>query len=271
MLNFQFRFYPTDVLFFLIILCISLSILYIRTQPHLRAPWRRVIIQPSSVVTICGLAFFICIALLDSIHFQFINNFNLFKSSEIYSVLDIVLSPLGEVTEKTYSSPFASVQFTKEVFIDSSNHILEQYPPLEYIKNTSPFFNFMTLNIISTILKTCTIITVLFFLVYFFNKKQHKNLFYFLKLILKKTSSNKFPWRILFVTLSFLVFINIFLLSVSKSYHIFGTDQIGQDIFYVVMKSIRTSMIIGLVTTLIALPFSIFFGDMGWILFRMDR
>ncbi len=52
--------------------------------------------------------------------------------------------------------------------------------------------------------------------------------------------------------------------------HLFGTDAVGRDVFYVAMKSIRTGLVIGTVTTLVMLPFAIFFGMWagyfrGWV------
>jgi peptide/nickel transport system permease protein len=46
----------------------------------------------------------------------------------------------------------------------------------------------------------------------------------------------------------------------STHYHIFGTDKVGQDVFYQTLKSIRTGLIIGSITTLVMLPFAVFFG-----------
>ena len=56
----------------------------------------------------------------------------------------------------------------------------------------------------------------------------------------------------------------------SAAYHIFGTDQVGQDVFYQTLKSIRTGLVIGTLTTLIMLPFAALFGIMagyfrGWV------
>jgi peptide/nickel transport system permease protein len=53
-------------------------------------------------------------------------------------------------------------------------------------------------------------------------------------------------------------------------YHILGTDQIGEDVLYAALKSVRTGLIIGTVTTIVMLPFAIIFGMMagyfrGWI------
>lgn len=42
--------------------------------------------------------------------------------------------------------------------------------------------------------------------------------------------------------------------------HFLGTDKVGDDIFYKILKGTRTSIIIGLVTTLISVPFAMAFG-----------
>lgn len=52
--------------------------------------------------------------------------------------------------------------------------------------------------------------------------------------------------------------------------HLLGTDKVGSDVFYRALKGIRTGLIIGGFTTLIAVPFAIFFGVVagyfgGWI------
>jgi len=56
----------------------------------------------------------------------------------------------------------------------------------------------------------------------------------------------------------------------SYHYHVLGTDKVGGDVFYQSLKSIRTGVLIGILTTLVMLPVSIvlgisagFFG--GWI------
>ena len=42
--------------------------------------------------------------------------------------------------------------------------------------------------------------------------------------------------------------------------HILGTDKVGNDVLYRAFKGVRTGLIIGGFTTLIAIPFAIFFG-----------
>jgi peptide/nickel transport system permease protein len=53
-------------------------------------------------------------------------------------------------------------------------------------------------------------------------------------------------------------------------YHVLGTDKVGTDVLYLSLKSIRTGLIIGTVTTLVTLPLALFLGVAagyfrGWV------
>jgi peptide/nickel transport system permease protein len=53
-------------------------------------------------------------------------------------------------------------------------------------------------------------------------------------------------------------------------YHMLGTDKTGQDVLYIGLKSVRTGLIIGTLTTLIVTPFAILCGVLagyvgGWV------
>ncbi|HAC33446.1 MAG TPA: peptide ABC transporter permease, partial [Gammaproteobacteria bacterium] len=43
-------------------------------------------------------------------------------------------------------------------------------------------------------------------------------------------------------------------------YHLLGTDKVGQDVLYLGLKSIRTGILIGVLTLLVMLPLAIFMG-----------
>ncbi|MBO7740948.1 MAG: ABC transporter permease [Victivallales bacterium] len=45
--------------------------------------------------------------------------------------------------------------------------------------------------------------------------------------------------------------------------HLLGTDRIGTDVLYLSLKSIRTGIIVGLLTTIIAIPFALLMGIMA--------
>lgn len=52
--------------------------------------------------------------------------------------------------------------------------------------------------------------------------------------------------------------------------HLLGTDKTGQDVLFITLKGARTGLVVGGLTTLIAVPFAIFFGVLagffgGWI------
>ena len=60
------------------------------------------------------------------------------------------------------------------------------------------------------------------------------------------------------------------LANLAAAYHVLGTDKVGQDVLYLSLKSIRTGLIIGTVTTLVTLPLALFLGIAagylrGWV------
>ena len=59
--------------------------------------------------------------------------------------------------------------------------------------------------------------------------------------------------------------------ALAVGYHIFGTDKAGGDVFYTAIKSIRTGLVIGLLTTVIVTPFALLFGILaGYLGGRVD-
>jgi peptide/nickel transport system permease protein len=65
---------------------------------------------------------------------------------------------------------------------------------------------------------------------------------------------------VIFVTLALLILIVFPLLALSSYYHVFGTDKVGGDVFYQSLKSIRTGLVIGTLTTLVMLPIALLLG-----------
>ena len=78
------------------------------------------------------------------------------------------------------------------------------------------------------------------------------------------------PWRVVLAALAITMVTLGMLLSLSGAYHVFGTDKVGHDVFYLALKSIRTGLVIGTLTTLVMLPFALLLGVMagyfrGWV------
>ena len=78
------------------------------------------------------------------------------------------------------------------------------------------------------------------------------------------------PWKAICSMLALILLLLGAALALCGYYHIFGTDKVGQDVFYQSLKSIRTGLVIGTLTTLMMLPFALFLGIMagyfrGWV------
>jgi peptide/nickel transport system permease protein len=78
------------------------------------------------------------------------------------------------------------------------------------------------------------------------------------------------PWYAVCITLALILLLSGAALALCGSYHIFGTDKVGQDVFYLSLKSIRTGLVIGTLTTLMMLPFALLLGITagyfrGWV------
>jgi peptide/nickel transport system permease protein len=77
-------------------------------------------------------------------------------------------------------------------------------------------------------------------------------------------------WRAVLATAAAILAVATPLVFLAGSYHVFGTDKVGQDVFYQALKSVRTGLVIGTLTTLVMLPFALALGIMagyfkGWV------
>jgi peptide/nickel transport system permease protein len=80
----------------------------------------------------------------------------------------------------------------------------------------------------------------------------------------------RFAWNAVLVTTAALLLIAGPVVALAGSYHVFGTDKVGQDVLYLTLKSIRTGLVIGTITTLAMLPFAVALGIAagylgGWV------
>ncbi len=78
------------------------------------------------------------------------------------------------------------------------------------------------------------------------------------------------PWRAVLITLGLVLLLGFVSAQLALKYHILGTDKVGEDVFYQALKSIRTGLVIGTLTTLVMLPAAVLLGIMagyfrGWV------
>ena len=237
----------SDILIYILILASIALIFYINTHEQIRSSCYKIFCQKIGLISFLILMFYVSIALLDSIHFQKKVGKDRY-SNQIYSCLDIILSPWDDVDEVSYSSPFAD-------YLYGANDTHGHDGKLQYVDNKTS----IKYTAIKVILSNLLVFSLcLYLIILILAKIYDKNIFEMYKYIFCKDDKKGIciSWMSLVTTLFFIITIFFVLLALSKSYHIFGTDKIGQDVFYKTLKSIRTAMIIGTLTTLFMLPFA---------------
>lgn len=249
----------TDALIYLLVLTILISGFFISRKPQLQRPLRKISTSKTGMISLLFLVFFVIIGLLDSVHFKSTES----RTHEIISLLDYWAKPLRSRNEKTYSAPFSAYLYSKEAIVLKSGEKKWGYPRLKY--GGSHLHN-PELGLLPDVLEKAVIGfgkgagLIIFFIVllWSFLRDRHHYLF--------KTPTAKALWLVVF----FLVSISYMLIYLSAYYHVLGTDKVGEDVFYQAIKSIRTGLVIGSLTTLIMLPLAIVFGIMagffrGWV------
>ncbi len=260
----------TDFLFFLLLTGIFLYSLLVFKDKQLLGIWRQVLRKPFAIASGMVLFFYVTVCLLDSIHFKHLEDDR--TSQEISSVLDYLFEPISKQVETTYSAPFAYSSFVKETLIDDDGTVGRTFPRLKYggshlLDPKTEYWSDIWGSIIQSLCMGLIFWSVLLFIYYSFSYRgKPKSFVGFINIVLISSVS----FRVFWVT--FLVFCLLFsfLFVFGGDYHILGTDKVGNDVLYQSFKSIRTGVLIGTLTTLLALPFALIFGVTagyfgGWI------
>lgn len=278
-MNFRLIILPTDALLFLLVIGIICFLIWTYKHEHLRTALRQVLRRRIGMVALVILLTYVVIGLLDSIHFQIVlpqdhKESQTYYSLNVKSLLDVLVAPLGQNDEQTYSAPFATHAYTKEIVQLPNGQQIRTYPRLLYAGNdlknpqTDKARDIAHRIIIATAqafaiwLIFCAIIIILLS-----RKNQQKIMTHCKNILCGKTYV---AWREILLTIGVVLWIIFVAAHLVTEYHILGTDKVGKDVFYEAIKSIRTGLIIGTLTTLIMLPFAIFFGTAagyygGWI------
>ena len=250
-------FLATDVLLWLLVAGALVYFLYCRRHAHLAAPWRRVLQSRAALVSLVVLAAFAGVGLLDSLHFRPHLAGTQAYSNEVLSLLDLPLSHLRSNPEKTYSSPFAMRLYSKEQIETADGKGVRDYPRLAYggrdLRSESDRAGDIARRAAAG-LAIALAITAAFHLALRRARRRHPDI----------------PWSAAVRTLGVLLVLAAPLYVLSFEYHVFGTDKVGQDVLYEALKSVRTAIVIGTLSTLVMLPFGIAFGIVagyfkGWV------
>ena len=277
LLNVQPVYLTTDILIFMLFVLGFYLIAYIKKTEYLRRPWQTVFHQRRAVISLLVLIVFISIGFFDSIHFrkplEKTTNIDTQYSVEVSSLLDEILYSMKSQHEQSYSAPFALHLYSKESITRDDGSQVRLYPRLKYAGVHLSSEEELISDVINTVIYAFLLGLVLSLMVslVFVILYSRKKAISFNKMINQIwRGETDVPWLTFNVTISFIIILISILFSLSEKYHVFGTDKVGQDVLFLSVKSIRTGLVIGTLTTLIMLPFAVFLGIMagyyrGWI------
>jgi peptide/nickel transport system permease protein len=257
----------TDAFFFLLLLMLAVMIGQIRRREHLRRPWRKVARSRVAMVSLVILLGYLSIAVLDSIHLYPSGNgedSSLCYRTEPVSVLDLWAAPLRTRVEKTYSRPFSAYAYTREHIRQPDGSTRWDYPRLEFgaAHLADPDLEKgrdIAMTGLCGAAKGLVAGSLLALLILgMIARVDRLSLRESARQVL--SGGTVVPWRAVLLTMIGLAVASGALAEWSPKYHVFGTDKVGEDVFYQALKSIRTGLLLGTLTTFVTLPLALGLG-----------
>ncbi|MCG8426838.1 MAG: ABC transporter permease, partial [Chromatiales bacterium] len=250
----------TDFLIFLLVVLIAIFAVYASKKEHLRAPWRHVVRSRVGVATMVILSFYVVIGLLDSVHFHpelpaEEQTEKVRYSTEIISLFDQLVGPLRTEHERTYSAPLSAYLYSKESMELADGTTVRDFPRLKYggAHLTNPEQEWLpdiwrrsVLGALKGVVVSVVAINIVLMFIGFARGKHFGRV---AKEVL--LGQPEIPWRVLLGTLTVMLVLLFWTMELASAYHLFGTDKVGEDVFYQALKSIRTGLLIGTLTTLV--------------------
>jgi peptide/nickel transport system permease protein len=250
----------TDALLWLLAGALAFYAWYCSRRPHLAAPWRRVFRARAAVVCTVVLGCYALVGLADSLHFRVrlegAPGAAAVYSPEVLSMLDLALAHLRERRERSYSAPLATRLYAREQIIVDGKPARD-FPRLahggahleEEAERPRDIAARIGLGLLCAGLAAVLI-----------------------GLAVRRLQRRRpeVPWRAAGATALLVLALAFPVAFLAQGYHVFGTDKVGQDVLYQALKSIRVSLALGTLTTLVLLPLGIALGVMagyfrGWV------
>ncbi|MFT7128353.1 MAG: peptide/nickel transport system permease protein, partial [Gammaproteobacteria bacterium] len=253
----------TDILIYALVVAISFFFWNLRKDLITRERWSQVFSSRLGMVSFVVIAFYILVALLDSLHFRdSLESVEGQASDKVYygnnvrSALDTVLGDMSTVHERTYSAPFALNSFEKVNLVDDQGVSYRDFPALEHagIHLESPDDKIGDVVVQSLI----GLLIGLGFSVLLVGPQWWL------------TRHSELPWQSAWIAQVVIICLVAWMIRVGNLYHILGTDLAGNDVLYKSIKGIRTGVLLGSLATLIMLPIAVSLGIAagyfkGWV------
>ncbi len=242
-----------------------------RQREHLRAPWRRVLFSRRGLVAIMVLMAYVGVALLDSVHFRAVPNSAAGHGGEVVSVLDVALGTLRSSDEKTYSAPLATHLYALETVELADGTQVRARPRLVHggAHLADPRWRARDIAWRASAGALAGLGVWLLLGLALACAREHRGpVLAALRDMLR--GPTELPWRAALATAAVMLAGVGAVAALAPWYHLLGTDKVGQDVLYQSLKSVRTGLLIGTLTTLVMLPFALSLGVAagyfrGWV------
>ncbi|MDX3907766.1 MAG: ABC transporter permease [Pigmentiphaga sp.] len=271
----------TDVALFILLLGVAGYVWHASRTPNLRATWARVAQDTPAMCAAVVLGVFVVIGLLDSMHYR-----PLLQSVEVEggqgarayspvtrSVLDALLARPMAGREKTYSAPLAVRQFTKETMLVDGKP-LRDFPRLRHggahlADPDKEWLGDVLLRAGAGVAGGALLAGAVALAVAAGLARRRRLAFAaaWHDIVRRRT---KMPLGAMLLTFGVIAILGGAAAALSTGYHVMGTDSTGNDVLVQTIKSFRTALVIGSLTTLATLPLALSLGIMagyfkGWV------
>jgi len=278
----KFVFLWTDIALWLMALATVVYACYVRRSPNLRQTWSRVTRDAPAMCAGVVLLVFVLIGLTDSIHYR----------SALPAALDapagtptayspIVKSALegwlSDTTltkpERRFSAPLATRQFVKESVLTDTG-VVREYRPLIHAGThlsspDAPRMGDITVRALSGMAVGAGASLVLLVILIGLHARRAGGWGSACHRIVHNDTD--LPVRAIWLTAFIMLLVVGAVGGLSTGYHVLGTDQTGNDVLWRAVRSIRTALIIGSLTTLAMLPPALILGiSAGYFKGRID-
>jgi peptide/nickel transport system permease protein len=209
------------------------------------------------------LACFLGVGLLDSLHYRprlpaQSAETPVAYSVQVHSALDALLAPLRTRLEKTYSAPLATRLYQKESVEQPDGSTVREFPRLQHggrhLEDEANRGWDLGLRVLGGLAGAGALWLIL--------------VAAGRRWLARRWS--QVPWGAAAATLGVILAVAGPVAALAAGYHVLGTDRVGSDVLYQALKSVRTSLVIGTLTTLVLLPLGIVAGIAagyfrGWV------
>lgn len=253
----------------------------VRGNANLRATWRHVAHDAPAMCSAVVLAAFIVVALADSIHYRprlapapgAAADAPPAYATRTSSVLDGWLAHAIESRERTYSAPLAYRSFQKETLIVEGKEVRE-FPRLQFggAHLANPARDWLpdlaaksAAGMAGGALVALLVAAALVALRAHSRQQPWRESWREIA-----RGHTEVPWRAILVTVTLMALAVGWIAALWPWYHPFGTDRTGNDVLYQALKSVRTAVVIGTLSTVATLPLAVALGILagyfkGWV------